>query len=85
MLPLQRWLSQEEAAAYLRPCTALRWLATTELSQRQQLEELRAHWLPRLTGAEVRPEALRIIRKALNSKKLVVERDALLRLLDGSA
>ncbi|WP_338263272.1 hypothetical protein [Corallococcus caeni] len=61
-----------------------RWLATTELAQRQQLEELRAHWLPRLTDAEVRPEALRIIRKAINSKKLVVERDALLRVLDGS-
>ncbi|WP_375754511.1 hypothetical protein [Corallococcus exercitus] len=62
-----------------------RWLATTELAQRHQLEELRAHWLPRLTDAEVRPEAARIIRKAINSKKLVVERDALLRMLDGSA
>ncbi|RKH52712.1 hypothetical protein [Corallococcus aberystwythensis] len=61
-----------------------RWLATTELAQRHQLEELRAHWLPRLTDDEVRPEAARIIRKAINSKKLVVERDALLRVLDGS-
>ncbi|MFP2895417.1 hypothetical protein [Corallococcus sp. 4LFB] len=41
------------------------------------------HWLPRLTDAEVRPQALRIIRKAINSKKLVVERDAFLRVLDG--
>jgi hypothetical protein len=55
------------------------WLATTELSQRQQLEALRAHWLSRLTDAEVRPEATRIIRKAINSKKLAEERDALLR------
>ncbi|EPX56009.1 hypothetical protein D187_007351 [Cystobacter fuscus DSM 2262] len=59
-----------------------RWLATTQLTQRQQLEELRAHWRSRLTDAEVRPEATRIIRKAINSKKLAEERDALLRTLD---
>ncbi|WP_164014657.1 hypothetical protein [Pyxidicoccus trucidator] len=59
-----------------------RWLDEAGLTQRQQLEALRTHWLPRLTDAEARVEARRLIRKALNSKKLVGERDALLRALE---
>ncbi|WPB75687.1 hypothetical protein KYC5002_42670 [Archangium violaceum] len=58
------------------------WLRSTELTQRQQLEELRARWLPRLGDAAVRPEAARLIRKAINSKKLAGERDALLKALE---
>lgn len=58
------------------------WLGTTELTQRQQLEALRASWLPRLSDAAVRDEARRLIGKAINSKKLAEARDALLRDLE---
>jgi hypothetical protein len=58
------------------------WLGASELTQRQQLEALRASWLPRLRDAGVRDEARRVIRKALSSKKLVEARDALLRDLE---
>ncbi len=55
------------------------WLGASGLTQRQQLEALRASWLPRLSDAAVKDEARRVIRKAINSKKLVEARDALLR------
>jgi hypothetical protein len=58
------------------------WLGATELTQRQQLDALRARWLPRLRDAAVRDEARRLIRKGINSKKLTEARDALLRDLD---
>ncbi|NMO23404.1 hypothetical protein HPC49_52280 [Pyxidicoccus fallax] len=78
-------VAEAERLQVLRPpvLTELEeWLRTTELTQRQQLEELRARWLPRLGDAAVRPEAARLIRKALNSKKLTGERDALLKALE---
>jgi len=59
-----------------------RWLGVTGLTQREQLEALRASWLSRLNDAAVRDEARRLIRKAINSKKLVEARDALLRDLE---
>ncbi|MFP2926857.1 hypothetical protein ACLESO_16985 [Pyxidicoccus sp. 3LG] len=59
-----------------------RWLEEAGLTQRQQLEALRTQWLPRLTDAAARAEARRLIRKALNSKKLSGERDALLLALE---
>jgi hypothetical protein len=58
------------------------WLGATGLTQREQLAALRASWLPRLRDAAVRDEARRLIRKAINSKKLVEARDALLRDLE---
>ncbi|MCP3140083.1 hypothetical protein [Pyxidicoccus xibeiensis] len=59
-----------------------RWLKTPGLTQRQQVEELRARWLPRLTEAGARAEARRLIRKGISSKKLAAERDALLLALE---
>ncbi|MCP3165890.1 hypothetical protein [Myxococcus qinghaiensis] len=58
------------------------WFASTPLPQRQQLEALRTQWLARLSDTAVREEAARVIRKHLNSKKLIADRDALLRDLD---
>ncbi|NTX63366.1 hypothetical protein HUA74_22185 [Myxococcus sp. CA051A] len=55
------------------------WFASTPLPQRQQLEALRTQWLARLSDSTVRAEAERVIRKHLNSKKLITDRDALLR------
>ncbi|WP_257457888.1 hypothetical protein [Archangium lipolyticum] len=58
------------------------WLGSEGATQRQQLEGLRTHWLSRLNGAADREQARHLIRKAINSKKLVAERDALLRELE---
>ncbi|NVJ26925.1 hypothetical protein HUW62_37480 [Myxococcus sp. AM011] len=58
------------------------WFASTPLPQRQQLEALRTQWLARLRDSTVRAEAARVIRKHLNSKKLIADRDTLLRDLD---
>jgi hypothetical protein len=58
-----------------------RWFETTPLKQRAQLAALRSDWLPRI-GPDERAEAKRLIKKAVNSKKLVDERDELLRALD---
>ncbi|QSQ22058.1 hypothetical protein JY651_44135 [Pyxidicoccus parkwayensis] len=58
------------------------WLGSAGLTQRQQLEELRTRWLPRLEDASIRPGAARLIRGAINSKKLAGERDALLKALE---
>lgn len=55
------------------------WFASTPLPQRQQLEALRTQWLARLSDPPVRAEAARVIRKHLNSKKLLADRDTLLR------
>ena len=57
------------------------WLDTCGLKQRDQLTALRTKWLARI-GPDDRDEAKRLIRKAVNSKKLVDERDELLRALD---
>jgi hypothetical protein len=57
------------------------WLETCGLPQRQQLAVLRSDWVPRI-GPDERAEAKRLIRHAVNSKKLASERDELLRALD---
>jgi hypothetical protein len=77
----------EEARLQPPPPPALiieleQWLGAEGLTQRQQLEGLRTHWFPRLNDAATREHARRLIRKAINSKKLVAERDALLRELE---
>jgi hypothetical protein len=53
------------------------FLDTTKLSQREQLAALKSDWLPKLAESD-RAEAKRLVKKAINSKKLVEERDALL-------
>lgn len=53
------------------------FLETTKLTQREQLSALKTDWLPKLAEGD-RPEAKRLIKKAINSKKLLEERDALL-------
>ena len=54
-----------------------RWLDETKLSQREQIAALRKDWLGRL-GEGDRDEAKRLIKRAINSKKLVAERDEVL-------
>ena len=56
------------------------WFGRTTYTQREQLGILRAKWLARI-GPDEREEATRIIRRAVNSKKLIEERDELLRTL----
>ncbi|HEX7602595.1 MAG TPA: hypothetical protein VF316_13355 [Polyangiaceae bacterium] len=55
-----------------------RWLGVTVRTQREQLAVLRKDWIGRIRPDE-RAEATRLIRRAINSKKLVDERDELLR------
>lgn len=55
-----------------------RWLGVTVRTQREQLAILRANWVGRIAPEE-RAEAVRLIRRAINSKKLIAERDELLR------
>lgn len=57
------------------------WFGKTQLTQREQLDRLRTKWLDRI-GPDERAEAKRLIRRAVNSKKLVDERDELLRALE---
>lgn len=54
-----------------------KWLDETKLSQREQVAALRKDWIGRLGPAD-RDEAKRLIKRAINSKKLVAERDELL-------
>ncbi|MEZ4358866.1 MAG: hypothetical protein R3B48_01710 [Kofleriaceae bacterium] len=53
------------------------WLADAELSQREKLAQLEPRWLPRLLPEE-RAEAARLIRRAINSKRLAAELAAVL-------
>ena len=57
------------------------WLDASKLPQREQLAALRNEWLARI-GPDDRAAAQRIIKRAINSKKLLTERDELLRTLD---
>ncbi len=61
-----------------------RWLERTGGTQRERLASLKTQWLERLEAAplDVRTSAARLIRKAIKSKKLVAERDALLGALE---
>ncbi len=58
-----------------------RWIETCGLPQRKQAALLRRDWLARI-GADERAEAKRLIKRAINSKKLASERDELLAALD---
>ncbi len=60
------------------------WLRASKLTQREQIAALRSDWLPRL-GETDRAEAKKVIRRAINSKKLTDLRDELLRALDQHA